>query len=72
MFGIYNALFQHKSWSLLYDQSLEQQFSTGVPQEFLKHTKPDYLVSGTDLFTFKLSKKKKKRQQPTQQPPGVN
>ena len=37
-------------------QSLTQQFSaimsghTGVPQEFLKHAKPGYLVRGTDLF----------------------
>ena len=28
---------------------------TGVPQIFLKHAIPDYLVRGTDLFTLRLS-----------------
>ena len=37
---------------------LEQQFSTVVPQEFLKHAMPDYLARGTDLFSLKLSGKK--------------
>ena len=48
---------------------LGQRFSTGVPQEFLKHAIPGCLVRGTDLFSLRLSnlKKKKKWQQPTQQ-----
>ena len=37
---------------------LDQQFSTGVPQEFLKHAIPDYSVRGTDLFSLRLSTKK--------------
>ena len=36
----------------------EQRFSTGVPEEFLKHAISDYLVRGTDLFSFRLSSKK--------------
>ena len=28
---------------------------TGVPREFLKHSIPDYLIKGTDLFTFRMS-----------------
>ena len=28
---------------------------TSVPQDFLKHTIPDYLVRGTDLFSLRLS-----------------
>ena len=35
-----------------------QQFSTGVPQEFLKHAVADYLVWGTDLLSLRLSNKK--------------
>ena len=30
--------------------NVDQQFSTGVPREFLKYILPDYLVRGTDLF----------------------
>ena len=37
---------------------LGQQYSTGVPQEFLKHAIPDYLVRGTDLFSLTLSNRK--------------
>ena len=37
---------------------LEQQFSTGVLQEFLKHAISDYLVRDTDLFSLRLSNKK--------------
>ena len=44
---------------------LTQRFSNGVPQEFLKYAIPDYLIGGTDLFSFRLSNKK--WQQPTQQ-----
>ena len=40
-----------------YFNSLTQWFSTGVLQEFLKHAIPDYLVRGTDLFSFQLSYK---------------
>ena len=29
-----------------------------MPQEFLKHAIPDYLVRGTDLFSLRLSNKK--------------
>ena len=36
---------------------LGQQFSNTVPQEFLKHTIPDYLVRGTDLFSLNWSNK---------------
>ena len=36
----------------------EQRFSTGVPQECLKHATPAYLVRGTDLFSLRLSSKK--------------
>lgn len=36
---------------------LAQRFSTGVPQEFLKHAIPNYLVRGMDLFSFRWSKK---------------
>ena len=31
--------------------------SVCLPQEFLKHAIPDYLVRGTDLFSLKLSNK---------------
>ena len=34
---------------------LNEQVSTGVLQEFLKHAIPDYLVRGTDLFSLRLS-----------------
>ena len=37
---------------------LMQLQHTGVPQEFLKHAIPDYVVSGTDL-SFRLSNTKK-------------
>ena len=37
---------------------LNQQFLAGVPQEFLKHAIPDYLVRGTNLFSLRLSNKK--------------
>ena len=40
---------------------LYQQFSSGVLQEFLKHTEPvcfTYLFRSTDLFSLKLSNKK--------------
>ena len=30
-------------------------YHSGVPQEFLKHGVPDYLVRGTDLFSLRLS-----------------
>ena len=36
---------------------LEQQFSTGVLQEFLKHAISDYLVRDTDLFSLRMSKR---------------
>ena len=29
-----------------------------MPQDFLKHAIPDYLVRGTDLFSLRLSNKK--------------
>ena len=32
--------------------ALTQQSSISVPQEFLKHAIPDYLVRGTDLFSL--------------------
>ena len=32
---------------------LEQRFSTGVPQEFLKHAMLDYSVRSTDLFSLR-------------------
>ena len=32
------------------ENAFNQQFSTGILQEFLKHAVPDYLVRGTDLF----------------------
>ena len=32
---------------------LQQQFSTGMLQEFLKHAIPNYLVRGTDLFSLR-------------------
>ena len=34
---------------------LEQRFSTGVPQEFLKHSVADCLVRGAELFSHRLS-----------------
>ena len=34
---------------------LEQWFSTGMPQEFLKHAIHNHLVRGTNLFSFTLS-----------------
>ena len=37
--------------------SLNQLFSTGVLQEFLKHAIPDYLVRGTYLVSVRLSNK---------------
>ena len=43
---------------------LVQRFSsrvpqhTGVSEELLKHTTPDYLVRDTDLFSLRLSNKK--------------
>ena len=36
----------------------DQRFSTGVLQEFLKHSMPDYSVKGPDLFFFRVSNKK--------------
>ena len=39
-------------------KALVQRFSTGVPQEFLKHAVPDYLARGTNLFSLRLSKEK--------------
>ena len=38
--------------------SIEQQFSSSVQQEILKHAIPDYLLRATDLFTLRLSNKK--------------
>ena len=38
--------------------TVKQQFSTGMPQEFLKHAIPDYLVRSIDLFALRLSDKK--------------
>ena len=38
---------------------LGQQFSTGVPQEFLKHAVPDYLSRDIDLFPLDCQIKKK-------------
>ena len=38
---------------------LEQRFSTGVPQEFIKQVIPGYLVRGTGLFSLRLSNLKK-------------
>lgn len=34
---------------------IEQQFPISVLQEFLKHAIPNYLDSGTALFSFRLS-----------------
>ena len=34
-----------------------QRFSTGMPQEFLKHGVPDYLARGTDGFSLRLPNK---------------
>lgn len=44
---------------ILYLNILEQQFSTDMPQESLKHTIPDQLVRGTDLFSLHCKVKKK-------------
>ena len=44
-----------ETWTTL----LGQQFSTGVPQEFLKHAIPDDVVKVTDLFSLTVSDKKK-------------
>ena len=33
---------------------LWQRFSTGVPQEYLKHATPECLIRGTDLFSYRL------------------
>ena len=41
-----------------YYLSFKAVISTAVPQEFLKHAAPDYLVRGTDLFSLRLSNKK--------------
>ena len=38
--------------------TLEQQFSTGVLEQLLKHAIADYVVRGTDLFSLRLSNKK--------------
>ena len=46
------------SLPLLNCDRIEEQFSTSVPQEFFKHAMPDYLIRGTDLFSFRLSNKK--------------
>ena len=45
-------------WVIKAHYGPEQGFSSGVPQEFLKHAMPDYLARGTDLFSLKLSGKK--------------
>ena len=37
--------------------AVEQQFSTLVLQELLKHAIPDYLISDTDLFSLRLLNK---------------
>ena len=37
---------------------LSQQFSTGVPLEYLKHAIPDHEVRDTDLFSLRLPNKK--------------
>ena len=37
---------------------LDQRFSNGVPQEFLKHEISDYLVRDTHIFFLRLSNKK--------------
>ena len=47
---IYNKLFMN------IQMGLNQHFSTSVAQKFLKHTVPDDLVRGTDLFSLRLSK----------------
>ena len=39
-----------KKINLKMTKSLDLQFSTSVPQEFLKHATPDHLVRGTDFF----------------------
>ena len=36
---------------------MDQQFSADVPQEFLRHARPDYLVRGTGLFSLSWSDK---------------
>ena len=38
--------------------SLDQRFSNGVSQEFLKHAVPASLVRSTDLISLRLSSKK--------------
>ena len=53
-----------KKWRNFRNIASIQQFSadlpphTGVPQEFLKHAIPDYLVRSNDLFSLTLSNKK--------------
>ena len=37
---------------------MKEQFSAGVPQEFLKHAVPGNLVGGPDLFSLRLSNQK--------------
>ena len=39
------------------ENAFNQQFSTGILQEFLKHAVPDYLVRSADLFPLRLSNK---------------
>ena len=49
----------------------DYQFSTGVPQEFLKHAIPSYLVRGTDSIPLRLSNLKNDNSQHNNSPPVV-
>ena len=40
------------------ENRLELRSAIWVLQEFLKHAIPDYLVSGSDLFSLRMSKKR--------------
>ena len=53
---------ERKAWSTARS---DQRFSTSLPQKMLKHAVPDYLVRGTDLFSFTLSNKKDDSSQQT-------
>ena len=63
---------KHIQETALGSYQVRQRFSTGVPQEFLKHAVPDYLVKGTDLFSLRLSNLKKKTAANTTIAIGVN
>ena len=66
-------------WFLVFlSIELEQQFltcvlwRTGVPQGFLKHAVPDYVVRDTDLFSFRFSNFKNDSNQYNSHPVWMN